>query len=92
MENHDRRAEAEKVAKAKIGLYIHLLVYVLVNTGLIALNLGVSPERIWFVWPLLGWGLGVLLHALLVFAFPKGARLKEWMVAREMRKSAAQKR
>ena len=87
MENQGRRAEAPKAVKAKMGLYIHLLVYVLVNAGLIALNLGTSPERIWFIWPLVGWGIGVLLHALLVFVIPTGPGLREWMIAREMKKS-----
>src|SRR4051794_9375813 len=57
MENQDARVQAEKAVKAKIGLYIHILVYVLVNAGLAAINLSTSPDKIWFIWPLFGWGI-----------------------------------
>jgi len=89
MENQDQRADASKAANAKIGFFIHLLVYLLVNAGLVAINLLASPERIWFVWPLAGWSIGVLFHALAVFVFRKGCRVKEWMITREMHKQNA---
>ena len=86
MENNERRAAAEKVVETRIGLFIHLLVYVLVNAGLIVINLILTPENYWFIWPLLGWGLGVLLHIALVLAFPRGTRLKERLIEKEMQK------
>lgn len=41
---------------------IHLVVYVLVNAMLIAINFIYPPEAIWFFYPLIGWELeyGVL--------------------------------
>jgi hypothetical protein len=42
---------------------------VLPNAGLGAINLLTSPERIWFGFPMLGWGIGLLAHGLSVFAF-----------------------
>lgn len=81
------RAKATRAVDAKIGLYIHLAVYVLVNAGLIAINLTTSPDHLWFQWPLAGWGVGILFHVLAVFAFPKGQLLKERMIAREMKKT-----
>ena len=47
----------------KRGLQIHALVFALVNSGLIALNLVTTPNKIWFIYPLLGWGIGLLAHA-----------------------------
>lgn len=47
--------------------YRHLLTYTAVNAGLMALNLFLSPERLWFYWPLLGWGIGLTAHGLKVF-------------------------
>lgn len=59
------------------GFYIHLAVFVLVNTGLIAINLMASPGRLWFQWPLLGWGIWVVMHALSTFG--RGRFLgREW--------------
>jgi transcriptional regulator with XRE-family HTH domain len=49
------------------GFYSHLISYLLVNSGLMAINLIGSPRHIWFIFPLLGWGLGLLSHALSVF-------------------------
>lgn len=49
------------------GVGIHLFVYVTVNILLIAINLIVTPESLWFFWPLAGWGAGVAAHALLVY-------------------------
>ncbi len=84
-------ARAKKVAGAKIGFYIHLTAYVAVNALLVAINLATSTEHLWFKWPLLGWGVGVLVHAIVTFALTKGPvsqrRVTEW----DTRKSAMKK-
>lgn len=58
---------AERAARRQIyrlrGFYQHLLVFVVVNGGLVAINLLASPDRLWFYWPLLGWGVWLALHA-----------------------------
>jgi len=41
---------------------VHLTVYLLVNALLIGVNLVYTPGFLWFPFPLLGWGIGVLLH------------------------------
>ena len=91
MEDQDQLAEATKAVNAKIGFYIHLVVYALVNAGLIAINLSTSTEHLWFKWPLLGWGIGVLFHALAVFVFPKRRSLRERMIATEMKNKTLEK-
>ena len=48
-----------KMGQAKIGFTIHFTVYALVNTLLITINLLFVPEFFWFVFPLIGWGIGV---------------------------------
>jgi transcriptional regulator with XRE-family HTH domain len=45
------------------GLYSHVMSYVVVMSGLAAINLILMPHRIWFIFPLLGWGVGLLSHA-----------------------------
>ncbi|PIV27969.1 MAG: hypothetical protein COS36_03825 [Candidatus Altarchaeum sp. CG03_land_8_20_14_0_80_32_618] len=48
----------------KRGFSVHLVVYVLVNIMLIAINLIYSPKAIWFFYPLIGWGIGISMHYL----------------------------
>ena len=48
----------------KIGFSVHLVVYVLVNAMLIAINFIDSPDDIWFFYPLIGWGIGLSMHYL----------------------------
>jgi transcriptional regulator with XRE-family HTH domain len=47
--------------------YLHLFQYVIVVLGLLAINLIVSPHRMWVFWVMGGWGLALLLHASRVF-------------------------
>jgi hypothetical protein len=50
------------------NFYNHLVVFAVINSGLAAINLIVSPDRLWFYWPLLGWGVWLVLHAFATFA------------------------
>ena len=60
-----------KRAKMRVGairgFYQHLQTYVLVNSFLFVLNLLTSPGDWWFYWPLLGWGIGLVSHAVSVY-------------------------
>ncbi|MDZ4051748.1 MAG: 2TM domain-containing protein, partial [Phenylobacterium sp.] len=49
------------VRKVK-DFYIHLTQYLIVIPILAGINLVGYPQYLWFVWPALGWGLGVLAH------------------------------
>jgi len=49
------------------GFLIHLGVYIAVNLLLIVIDLTSSPGKIWFFWPLLGWGIGIISHAYAVY-------------------------
>ena len=64
-----RYLKAQKRVEDLKGFYGNLSSYILVNTGLIILNLVTSPGHLWFFYPLLGWGLGVVLHAMSVFNY-----------------------
>lgn len=55
-----------RVRKIK-GFYYHLISYATVMSALTALNLYTTPHRIWFVFPMIGWGLGLLSHGIRVF-------------------------
>lgn len=57
----DRHLEREE---ARRGFTIHAIVYALVMTGLIILNLTVATEFPWAVFPLIGWGIGLAMQYL----------------------------
>ena len=61
----------EEQAKERIEelreFYTHLAAYVAVNVFLVLINLITSPSYLWFVFPLLGWGIGLVIHAVTVF-------------------------
>jgi hypothetical protein len=67
MNERDTRDAARHRAAARMGFFIHLAVYVLVNGFLAALNLLRPHDSLWFLWPLGGWGIGIFFHALAVF-------------------------
>jgi hypothetical protein len=82
------RARAVRRVRAKVGLYWHVLCFVLVNAALVAINLHYTPERSWFVWPLAGWGAALLMHAFAVLQRPG---LHEDMVEAEVRRELARR-
>ncbi len=64
---------AEQLALSKVrklrGFYLHLTQYVLVIALLTTINLVTNPAKLWFFWPALGWGIGILAHAATTFEF-----------------------
>jgi hypothetical protein len=84
--------QARERAKAIQGLYIHLLVYAVINTGLFLINWLTrgGDGGWWFYWPLLGWGVGVAIHVVVtfvpVFAPEWAERRAERMLGRRERR------
>ncbi|RZL99809.1 MAG: 2TM domain-containing protein [Variovorax sp.] len=74
---------ARRRAGAKMGWYVHASVYVLVNLALAGLS--AARGHAWAVHPLLGWGLGLLVHGAVVWFAASGSGLHERLVARERR-------
>jgi hypothetical protein len=69
-------ARARRRLAAEKGFYVHLATYVIVIGSLFLMN-AVSGSRWWFVWPALGWGIGILVHALVTFGLI-GFMGREW--------------
>jgi len=67
--NEEARKRIRRSVRRMKGFYTHLGVYVLVNAMLFLINIVTSPGVYWFYWPLSGWGIGIVAHALSVFAF-----------------------
>jgi len=57
------RDRAVRQLKKKRDFYGHLLVYVLVNSTLVAVWAMTSGGFFWPVFPMLGWGIGVIMNA-----------------------------
>jgi len=79
---------ARRRAGAKLGWYVHLLVYVCVNLMLALLS--VASGKHWAVFPALGWGLGLLIHGVVVFFVTGGAGLHDRLVQRERERLVSQ--
>ncbi len=45
----------------------HLISYAVINVFLVAINLLTSPEYLWAIWPILGWGVGLIMNAVSVY-------------------------
>lgn len=81
------RSQAVGRVRAKLGLYWHSAAFALANAAMCAINLAYSPGVLWFVWPLAGWGIGLIMHALAVLqAGGVGQAMIEAETRREMRK------
>jgi hypothetical protein len=69
--------KARKQVRSERDFYVHLATYLMVNGMLVALNLVTSPEYLWAVWPILGWGIGLGSHFIETFGL-FGMFNQEW--------------
>ncbi len=67
----------------KVGFFVHLLVFVLVNAGLALLSLSYGRSN-WHLWPLAGWSLGLAIHGIVTFVGLNSDGLRERLVASEI--------
>ncbi|MBB6559149.1 hypothetical protein HNP48_001816 [Acidovorax soli] len=74
---------ARKRAGAKLGWYLHAVLFVVVNIVVFSMSRYGFGNRPWSVYPLLGWGLGLALHGVSVFVLGTGSGLRERMVQKE---------
>jgi hypothetical protein len=67
MNDQAKYERAKKHVEEIKGFYSHLFAYVSVNVALFAINMLTSREQLWFYWPLVFWGIGLVAHAITVF-------------------------
>ncbi|HEX8562913.1 MAG TPA: 2TM domain-containing protein [Flavobacterium sp.] len=63
----DKLSKLHKKVEEIKGFYGNFAAYVLVITGLAIVNLITSAEHLWFLYPAIGWGIGVLVHWMAVY-------------------------
>jgi hypothetical protein len=88
MENQEAYRRAKRRVAVKMAFYIHLAAYVSVNFLLLVINLATSTHYLWFKWPLIGWGIGLGVHALVTYALPKRSTFTERMIQKELERQA----
>jgi hypothetical protein len=91
MNSNDRYHRAKARVAALRGFYIHLVVFSLVNGGLVLLNLLITPVYLWFFWPLLGWSIGLGAHALSVFGGFLGRDWEEQQIGKLLKQDESRR-
>ncbi|MDQ1856783.1 2TM domain-containing protein [Chryseobacterium sp. WLY505] len=81
--------KASKRVKDLKEFYGNLTSYGIVIPFLAILNLMTAPGYLWFLWPALGWGIGIAFHAINVFGIGKSweeRKIRELMEKDEKQK------
>lgn len=61
--------KAQKKIQEIKEFYGHLTAFIIIMTGLAVLNLITYPYHLWFLYPLVGWGIGLAIHAVKTFDY-----------------------
>lgn len=56
--------QLRELARKRVDFRRHLMVYIIFNTSLWAIWWFTGHGYIWPIWPLVGWGVGLLFHYL----------------------------
>jgi len=78
--------KAEKRVKIKKGFFTHLVTYISVIAFLFMINMMLTPDFAWFLFPAGGWGIGLVIHYFSVFGL-LGVGSRKWeerQLAREI--------
>jgi hypothetical protein len=58
---------ARRKVKAIKGFYVHGIIYCVVIAALMLINFLTGRGYWWFMWPAIGWGIGLAIHGFSVF-------------------------
>ena len=81
----EKRLRARKIAKKKADFIKHFIIYIVIIIFLAIINNVTSPGYQWWLWPALGWGIGVTMNFFSVYVF-KGGELEERIMRSELEK------
>jgi hypothetical protein len=74
--DQERYERARKQVAEIRDFYTHAAVYVVVNIGIFIIDM-VTDGGPWFYWPLIGWGIGLMVHGISVFG-PETRLGRDW--------------
>ena len=77
-----KTARARIVSRRRLGVAAHAFVYAVVNGFLFMINFLTTPGSWWVLFPVLAWGVGMVLHA----GFGLFAPVDEWSLTHEKRR------
>jgi len=80
-----QESEAFTYVRKLRGFYMHLFRYIVICLALLAINLTLTPNKLWALWVIGCWGLGVLLHASRVFR-------PDWVLGPQWERQQVEKR
>ena len=63
----DNEEEAIEFVKKLKSFHLNWMMYLVVISGLYLVNIYVTPGYLWVIWPALGWGIGIVSHAVKLF-------------------------
>ncbi len=86
MSEEELYREARKRVEEKKGFFMHLAVYICVNIFLVIIWAATGDGFPWFVFPLGGWGIGILFHFLEVFVFTRQTEWEKREIEKEVEK------
>ena len=66
-QEYDKYARAKKRVEDIKGFYSNLISYIVIIPFLVFINLRFSPGHHWFIYPMIFWGLGIIIHGFGVF-------------------------
>ena len=58
----DDREDVEYIRRLK-AFRAHLIAYFVTGALLVGVNVVATPDTVWFVWPIVGWGGILAIHA-----------------------------
>ncbi len=84
-EANEKLELARKIALRKVGFIRHAIIYLIVMAALAIINNTTGGGYQWWLWPALGWGIGVTSHFLSAFLYQSGS-LVDRVAKRELEK------
>lgn len=66
MEQETRYEAAKKRVQEIKGFYMHVGIFIVFGLTMFAINEIATPDRSWWHWPVLIWGVGLAMHAFAV--------------------------
>ena len=88
MTEEEAYIKAKKKVKAKKGFYMHFGSFCATTLFLFTINYLTSPDFWWFLFPTLGWGIGIVVQYIALFGIstPSGEDWEDKELEKEMRK------
>jgi hypothetical protein len=82
---NEKLERARQVARRKMDFLRHVIIYLVVMAVLAVINNVTGGGYQWWLWPALGWGIGVVANFLSAFLY-SGGSLEKRLIQKEMEK------